>query len=116
MSDKKKNKPAVKKPAKKKLKSAESKEKKLPLDKGAEMHGWSMEERYPGITEMIKRFEDAKLPPCPHCGSVNTAHVQVGIIGRTMTIAAFTKKFKLVPNMSDRLGKYFCNECGKYFD
>jgi ribosomal protein L13E len=74
------------------------------------------EERYPGITEQIRQFEEAEVPSCPHCGSGDTASVQVGIIGRTMIIAGSTRKFKLVPNVSDRLGKYFCNECKKYFD
>jgi hypothetical protein len=73
-----------------------------------------MEERYPGITEMIKRYKEAALPSCPHCGSVDTANVQVGIIGYKMNIAAATKKFHPVPNVWDRLGKYFCNACGKY--
>jgi hypothetical protein len=76
----------------------------------------SLEEQYPGITEQFTRFEQAELPSCPHCGSVNTASVQVGIIGRTITLSALTRKFKLVPNIEDRLGKYFCNTCGNFFD
>jgi hypothetical protein len=76
----------------------------------------SFEDRYPGITEQLRRFEEAELPSCPHCGSGNTASVQVGVIGRTIYLAASTKKFKLVPNMKDKLGKFFCNACGKFFD
>jgi hypothetical protein len=76
----------------------------------------SMEERYPGITEQQNRFQQAELPPCSHCGSTDTARVQVGITGRTILLAGSTKKFKLVPNMKDRLGKYFCNACSKFFD
>jgi hypothetical protein len=56
-----------------------------------------------------------ELPSCPHCGSGDTASVQVGIIGRTIYIAGSTRKFKLVPNMKDKKGKYFCNDCKKYF-
>jgi len=74
------------------------------------------EEQYPGITEQIRQFEEMVLPACPHCGSADTASVQVGVIGRTMYIAGKTKKFKLVMNMSNKLGKYFCNQCKKYFD
>lgn len=74
------------------------------------------EERYPGITEQIRHFEEMELPSCPHCGSGDTASVQVGIIGRTIYIAGSTKKFKLVPNMKDKSGKYFCNNCKKYYD
>ncbi|MEP7134304.1 MAG: hypothetical protein ABI904_05175 [Chloroflexota bacterium] len=76
----------------------------------------SLEEQYPGITAQIRRFEEAELPSCPHCGSGATASVQVGLIGRTMCIAGSTKKFKLVMNMADKLGTYFCNECKKFFD
>ncbi len=79
-------------------------------------NGLSWEDRYPGITEQLHSFEEAELPSCPHCGSGNTASVQVGIIGRTINLAASTKKFKLVPNVVDRLGKYFCNDCKKFFD
>ena len=74
------------------------------------------EEQYPGITEQIRHFEEMVLPACPHCGSADTASVQVGLIGRTMYIAGKTKKFKLVLNMKDRLGKYFCNQCKRFFD
>ena len=82
-------------------------------DKAKEIN---IEENYPGVTEQIQRFEEDELPPCPHCGSDNTARVQVGIIGRAITIAASTRRVKLVPNVVDRLGKYFCRECGKFFD
>jgi hypothetical protein len=78
--------------------------------------GTSLEDRYPGITEQIRRFKEADLPPCPHCGSGDTASVQAGVIGRTMNIAGSTRKFKLVMNMADKKGEYFCNECKKFFD
>jgi hypothetical protein len=74
----------------------------------------SMESRYSGITESILRFENADLPPCPHCQSDNTADVQVGVIERTMTIGAATTKFKLIP-YGPKPGRYFCNECKEYF-
>jgi len=73
-----------------------------------------METRYKGIIEQIMRFENADLPSCPHCQSNNTADVQVGVIGRTMTIGAATTKFKLIP-YGPKPGRYFCNECRKYF-
>lgn len=76
----------------------------------------TIEDRYPGITEQIRHFEEMVLPACPHCGSADTASVQVGLIGRTMHIAGTTKKFKLVLNMKDKLGKYFCNQCKRFFD
>jgi len=74
------------------------------------------EDSYPDLTEQIRRFEEAELPSCPHCGSGDTASVQVGMIGRAITIAASTTKVKLVPNATEKLGIYFCNECGKYFN
>ena len=75
-----------------------------------------MEQQHHGIIKTIMFFENAELPVCSHCGSSNTADVQVGIIGRTIYIASATSKFKLVPNVPDKKGKYFCNECGKFFD
>ncbi len=75
-----------------------------------------MESQYEGILKTIMYFENASVPACPHCGSNNTADVQVGIIGRTIYLAAATTKVTLVPNMKDRLGEYFCNECRKFFD
>lgn len=75
----------------------------------------NLEDDYPDITEQIRRFAEAELPSCPHCGSSNTASVQVGMVGRALTIAESTPKVKLVPNAKDKLGIYFCNECGKYF-
>ena len=76
----------------------------------------NIEDDYPDITEQIRRFAEAELPSCPHCGSNKTASVQVGMIGRALTIAESTTKVKLVPNAKDKLGIYFCNECGKYFN
>ena len=73
-----------------------------------------LEEKYPGITKQIMRFENAQLPACTNCKSDNTADVQVGIIGRTINIAAATTKFRLIPN-GPKPGDYFCNDCGKYF-
>jgi len=75
-----------------------------------------IEDDYPDVTEQIRRFAEAELPACPHCGSEHTASVQVGIIGRAITIAASTTKVKLVPGPKDKLGIYFCNECKKYFN
>ena len=76
----------------------------------------NIEDNYPDITEQIRRFVEAELPSCPHCGSENTASVQVGMVGRAITIASATAKVKLVPNAKDKLGIYFCNVCKKYFN
>lgn len=74
-----------------------------------------LEKQHSGVVEQIMRFENAQLPSCPHCNSNDTADVQVGVIGRTISIAAATTKFKLIPN-APKLGNYFCNQCEKYFD
>jgi hypothetical protein len=74
-----------------------------------------MEVNYPGIREQILSREEAVLPKCPQCGSTDTAKVEVGIIGRTIHIAAATSKFKLLPN-GPVPGKYFCGKCAQYFD
>ena len=111
MTDKKKNKSTAKKaePVEPKVSDAKRRENAL-----ASMS--TLEDQYPGITEQYLRFENAELPPCSHCGSNDTARVQVGIVGRTIYLNGASRKFKLVPNMSDKQGKYFCNHCEKFFD
>ena len=74
-----------------------------------------MEKQRRGITQSIIGFENAELPSCPHCGSGDTASVQVCIIGRTIYIAAATTKATLIPN-GPKEGEYFCNNCENYFD
>jgi hypothetical protein len=76
----------------------------------------NLEEIYPGITEQIRLFVEENLPPCPYCASQDTASVQVGMTGRAAVIAENTTKVKLIPNAKDKLGTYFCNVCGKYFN
>lgn len=75
----------------------------------------SLESQYPGIIDSIRRFEEAVIPSCPFCNSGDTADVQVGIIGRTINIAAATTKFHLIPN-PPKPGNFFCNSCKKYFN
>lgn len=67
------------------------------------------------IREHVRQFEERVLPRCRRCRSNDTADVQVGIIGRTIHIAAATSKMKLIPNLP-RPGRYFCNACERYFD
>ncbi len=75
----------------------------------------SLEEQYPGIVEQVMSFESAELPDCSYCGSKDTAIVDIGVIGRTISIASATSKFKLILN-APKPGNYFCNDCNKYFD
>lgn len=75
-----------------------------------------LEDGDPDIAEQIRLFKEAELPSCPFCGSMETASVQVGMVGRAITIAASTTKVKLVPGAKEKLGSYFCNNCGKYFN
>lgn len=73
-----------------------------------------MELNYPGIKASILHFENAELPNCSLCNSADTADVQIGIVGRTMTICAASTKFHLILN-GPRPGRYFCNACRKFF-
>lgn len=73
------------------------------------------ESQYPGITEQIWRFEQADLPACPVCGSMDSASVQVGVMGRTINIGAATTKIHLIPNANGK-GIYYCNNCKRQFD
>ena len=111
MADKKKNKSSAKKAKPAEAKVSDSKRRENAL---ASMS--IMKAQYPDITEQYLSFDEAELPSCSHCGSKDTASVQVGIIGRTIHLAGASRKFKLVPNGSDKKGKYFCNACGKFFD
>ena len=74
-----------------------------------------LETHYPGISGQQRSSDAAVLPSCPKCGSKDTARVNVGITGRTMGLAASSKKFKLIPN-GPKPGEYFCNSCEVYFD
>jgi len=111
MADKKENKSSAKKAEPAEAQVSESKRRENVLVSMA-----IMERQYPGITQQYLSFDEAELPSCSHCESQDTASVQVGIIGRTIHLAGASRKFKLVPNGSDKKGKYFCNECGKFFD
>jgi hypothetical protein len=53
-----------------------------------EIEEW--EKSYPGIKKQVYWFDSQKLPSCPHCGTENTALVQVGIIVRTIHICCAT--------------------------
>ena len=65
--------------------------------------------------EHYQRFIRMEVPPCPRCGTCNTASVQVGVIGLTIRLAATCRKFKLIPN-GPKPGNWFCNSCGGFFD
>jgi len=84
----------------------------LKIDEAAIDH---MEAQHPGIREQIAQFEAVELPPCTECGSTDTAAVHVGIVGRTIYIAAATSKFTMVFN-GPRPANYRCNTCRAYFD
>jgi predicted RNA-binding Zn-ribbon protein involved in translation (DUF1610 family) len=73
-----------------------------------------VEKQYPGIRQNIDSFESADLPSCPRCGSVNTAVVSVGIVGRSIHVAAATNKMRLLPD--GHPAEFYCNECGHYLD
>ena len=74
-----------------------------------------LEQMYPGIREIIERFENADLPDCSHCGSSDTADVQVGLVGVTLNTAFATTKITLLAN-GPKPGNYRCNACKEYFD
>jgi hypothetical protein len=65
--------------------------------------------------EQYKRFMQLEVPPCPRCGTCNTASVQVGVIGITIRLAATCRTFKLIPN-GPKPGQWFCNSCSTFFD
>lgn len=73
-----------------------------------------LEARHPGIRSQIMDFENAEIPACPHCGSSDTARVNVGMTPRTLAIAAATTKLKLLLN-GPVPGRHACNACEGFF-
>ena len=74
-----------------------------------------MEQNYPGIKDQIISREELELPSCANCGSANTASVSVGLVGRSMSIAAATTRMKLISN-GPSPGRYFCNDCNEFWE
>ena len=72
-----------------------------------------VEERYPGIRRNIDYYEALDLPPCPACGSADTAAVSAGIVGRSIHVSAATSKMRLLPNVVPE--DYYCHACEQYF-
>lgn len=70
---------------------------------------------YPGFKRTLSRYEAMRLPLCPVCQSTNTATVTMGIIGRSISIAAATTKVKLVTNPPAH-GHLYCNDCETFFE
>jgi len=65
--------------------------------------------------EIYARFLHMEVPPCPQCGTSNTASVQVGIVWITIRMATTCPKFKLIPH-GPKPGAWFCNSCETFFD
>ena len=74
----------------------------------------TLERQYPGISRTVRYFEEMVLPPCPRCGSTDTAKVTVGLVGRSINLAAATTKMKLLAN-GPTPGNCFCNACKEFF-
>ncbi|MCC6245562.1 MAG: hypothetical protein IT353_22215 [Gemmatimonadaceae bacterium] len=70
---------------------------------------------YPGFRKTLNRYESMCLPGCPACQSTHTASVQMGIVGRSISLAAATTRIKLVTNPPVS-GQFFCNDCETFFD
>jgi len=87
----------------------------IPMLKVTQQKLDELELSYPGIRKTVYYFEAANIPVCIFCGSSDTAQVQGGLIGFTMTIAGCTTKFKLVANPAG-LKPYFCNRCGSFYN
>ncbi len=77
--------------------------------------GWldRAEKLYPGIRGSIDYYERLDLPPCPACGSDNTAAVSAGVIGRSIHVLCATTKIRLLPSMVPH--DYYCRACELYF-
>lgn len=72
------------------------------------------EHGYPGILKAIRHYEEASIPGCPSCGSCRVAVVGIGIVGRSLTLAAATDRLYLLAN-GPAPGSYWCRGCENYF-
>jgi hypothetical protein len=70
------------------------------------------ERQYPGFKKTLDYYESLPIPACPRCGSDDCARVTVGVIGRTMALAAATTKVRLVPNGEPG---FHCCACEHFF-
>jgi hypothetical protein len=70
---------------------------------------------YPGFRKTLNKYEAMRLPACPLCQSTNTATVSMGIVGRSISLAAATTKVKLITNPPVS-GHFYCNDCEQFFD
>jgi hypothetical protein len=73
-----------------------------------------LEQQYPGFRKTVEYYEALKLPPCPTCGSADTAQVSAGLVGRSTNLAAVTSKIKLLAN--GHPADFYCARCDRYFD
>ena len=73
-----------------------------------------VEAQYEGFREMVHRWDAMELPPCPFCGSSDTAKVSAGLVGRSINLAGATTKIRLLPN--GHPADYYCNQCESYFN
>jgi len=71
----KETKPAVRKTSVKKIKPSELNKEGSLLGGGTKTQEVNLEENYPGITEQIRRYAEAELPSCPHCGCPSGAGI-----------------------------------------
>lgn len=72
------------------------------------------EEQYPGLRQQLVDLVALAEMPCAYCGSPDTAVLVVGITGRTMCLAGFSNRVKLVANR-DEPGERWCRVCSRAF-
>ena len=74
----------------------------------------AVEQVCPGFRATLNYYESLALPPCPKCGSLNSAIVSAGLVGFSIHLAAATTKFKLLPN--GHPADFHCADCGDFFN
>ncbi len=68
-----------------------------------------LEFQYSGILEQIRRFDAAPMPACPLCGSMYTASIQIGAVGRVLSIMRATDK--VVVQFNGPGDRFWCHAC-----
>ena len=68
----------------------------------------------PGFRDLVERWDAKDVPPCPSCGSDDTAEVSAGLVGTSIRLAGATTKIRLLAN--GHPADHYCNQCESYFN
>lgn len=77
-----------------------------------------LEKQYLGIQAQIEAMEGTPSSSCPRCGREDAARITIGLVGRTLALAAATTRCHLLPSGTDESQgmTWFCRHCQETYD